>query len=153
MSVPRSLRRLLDPQDHGSLEDITLHPQLSYLTTQPLQLGVVVLRQARGAVTGVPSALHPVAQRALVDPEVASDLRDRLPGLLDDPNSSLTELPVVLLPYLWHLDPHCRCLHGSGGTSLVEDAVSTASRRSSSVSSALAWWKTSGMTETSSRWF
>src|SRR5215213_8123897 len=95
----------------------TLPPQLSYLTTQPLQLGVVILGQARGAVTSVPSALHPIAQRALVDPKVASDLRDRLPSLLDDPNSSLTELPVVLLPYLWHLDPHCRCLRGPGGTS------------------------------------
>ncbi len=30
---------------------------------------------------------------------------DRLVGLFDDPNSSLTELPVVLLPLLWHLDP------------------------------------------------
>src|SRR5215213_3831141 len=135
MSVPRSLRRLLDPQDHGSLEDITLHPQLSYLTTQPLQLGVVVLRQARGAVTGVPSALHPVAQRALVDPEVASDLRDRLPGLLDDPNSSLTELPVVLLPYLWHLDPHCRCLHGSGGTSTCSSRRPGGSHTASAISS------------------
>src|SRR5215213_3900111 len=119
--MPRSLRRLLDPQDHGSLEDITLHPQLSDLTAQPLQLGVVILRQARRAVTGVPSALHPVAQGALVDPQVAGDLRDRLPGLLDDPNSSLTELPIVLLPYLWHLDPHCRCLHGSGGTTKTYD--------------------------------
>ncbi|WP_182481488.1 hypothetical protein, partial [Nocardioides immobilis] len=42
---------------------------------------------------------------------------DRLVGLFDDPDSSLTELPVVLLPLLWHLDPHCRCLYGPGGTS------------------------------------
>ena len=26
--------RLLDPQDHGSLEDITLHPQLGVLTLE-----------------------------------------------------------------------------------------------------------------------
>ncbi|MDN4175909.1 hypothetical protein QWY28_23380, partial [Nocardioides sp. SOB77] len=42
-----------------------------------------------------------------------------LVGLFDDPDSSLTELPVVLLPLLWHLDPHCRCLYGPGGTSVA----------------------------------
>ena len=36
---------------------------------------------------------------------------------------------------------------------LVAEAVSTASGRSPSVVSAWAWAKTSGMTETSSRWF
>ncbi|MDU6204608.1 MAG: DEAD/DEAH box helicase family protein, partial [Cutibacterium avidum] len=33
------------------------------------------------------------------------------------PDRSLTELPVVLLALLWHLDPHCGCLYAPGGTS------------------------------------
>ena len=50
-------------------------------------------------------------------PRLHADLRDRLLGLLDDPDRSLTELPVVLLPCLWHLVPHCGCLYAPGGTS------------------------------------
>jgi hypothetical protein len=35
---------------------------------------------------------HPVTQRACVDPEISSNLRDRLTRLLDDPDRTLTEL-------------------------------------------------------------
>ncbi|GAA0341975.1 protein of unknown function [Micropruina glycogenica] len=42
MSVARSLRRLLHPQDHGTLEDITLHPQLCDLGPEPFQLLVII---------------------------------------------------------------------------------------------------------------
>jgi hypothetical protein len=38
-------------------------------------------------------------QRALVDPHIAGDLGYRLAGLFDDPDRSLTELPVVLLAF------------------------------------------------------
>jgi len=44
----------------------------------------------------------PVPERALVDPEVTLDLSDRLLGLLHDPDSPLTELPVELPALLWH---------------------------------------------------
>jgi hypothetical protein len=71
--------------------------------------------QARRATTRLPGPQDPIAQRALDHAKVTSDLRDRLPGLFDDPNSSLTELPVVLHPLLWHIDPHCRCLDDPGG--------------------------------------
>ena len=36
--MPRSPRRLFHPQDHGSLEDITLHPQLGVLPLQPTHI-------------------------------------------------------------------------------------------------------------------
>src|SRR5215207_7789666 len=102
MKRPRSLRRLLHPQDHGSLEDITLHPQLGVLCPQPLELLDVTLGQPLGALPGLTRPRDPVPQGALVDPQVPSDLSDRLSGLLDDPDRSLTELPVVLHPLLWH---------------------------------------------------
>jgi hypothetical protein len=44
----------------------------------------------------------PVPQRALMDPQVTSDLGDRLPGLQNDPDRPLPELLVVLPSYLWH---------------------------------------------------
>ena len=94
--MPRSLRRLLDPQDHGSLEDITLHLQLRVLCSQPLELLDVAPGQAFCALPSFLSLIDPIAQGARVDPKVSGDLGDRLPGLLDDPDRSLTELPVIL---------------------------------------------------------
>ncbi|MEC4762903.1 hypothetical protein VT930_07235, partial [Mycobacterium sherrisii] len=47
--------------------------------------------------------------------------------LVHDPHRALTERPVVLLPFLWHLDPYCGCLHGLGGISnemSVDEAAS-----------------------------
>src|SRR5690242_3688519 len=104
-SGPRSLRRLLHPQDHRALEDITLHPQLGVLRAQPLELLDVTPGQPVTTLAGLPGAGHPVAQRALVDPQVPSHLGDRPPRLLDDPDRSLTELPVVPLTHLWHRYP------------------------------------------------
>src|SRR3954452_17748540 len=105
MGQVRSLRRLLHPQDHRSLEHIALHPQLRVLRAQPLELGDVARGQALGSVADLPGPGHPVAQRALVDAHVTSDLGDRLPRLLDDPDRTLAELPVVLLADLWHRYP------------------------------------------------
>src|SRR5215213_9768343 len=137
--MPRSSRRLLDPQDHGSLEDITLHPQLGDLGAQPLELLDVVAGQPASTLGRLSCPGDPVAQRALVHAEVTCDLRDRLPRLFDDPDSTLTELPVVLLPLLWHLDPHCRCLYGPGGTS---SRGRTSHRRRSDVLEQGSWRQT-----------
>ena len=63
-----------------------------------------------------PSVAHD-AVVAMLDPvhtEIARNGRDRLVGLFDDPDSSLSELPVLLLPLLWNRDPHCGCLYGPG---------------------------------------
>src|SRR3954447_16812434 len=100
-----SLRRLLHPPDHRSLEDIALHPQLGVLCAQPLELLDVTGRQALGAAPRLPGPSDPVAQRALVDPQIPSHLGDRLAGFLDDPDRSLAELPVVPLADLWHRYP------------------------------------------------
>src|SRR3954470_23048994 len=105
MGQVRSLRRLLHPPDHRSLEHIALHPQLGVLRPQPLELLDVTGRQALSVLPGLPGPSDPVAQRALVDAQVPGHLGDRLPGLLDDPDRSLAELPVVPLADLWHRYP------------------------------------------------
>src|SRR3954453_21665203 len=128
MKRPHSLRRLLHPHDHRSLEDIALHPQLGVLRAQPLELLDVAGGQPLRALAGLPprqpldlldlaggqppralAALPrlepPVAQRPLVDPQVTGDLGDRLVRLLDDPDRSLAELSVVPLADLWHRYP------------------------------------------------
>src|SRR5215217_1131572 len=100
--MPRSSRRLLDPQDHGSLEDITLHPQLGDLLAQPRKLSAFVDVQADGLAALDPVPIHPVAQRPRVNPEIPGHLSDRLAGLTHDPHRALTELGVVLPTCLWH---------------------------------------------------
>src|SRR3954454_9166447 len=105
MKRPRSLRRLLHPQDHRSLEDIALHPQLGVLRAQPLELLDVTARQPLRALARLPRPGDPVAQGALVDPQAPGDLGDWLVRLLDDPDRPLAELPVVLLADLWHRYP------------------------------------------------
>jgi CubicO group peptidase (beta-lactamase class C family) len=101
-STPRSSRRLLDPQDHGSLEDITLHPQLGVLPLQVLEPGPLIDREAFLLAALDAVTVHPVAQRPRVDPKVPGHLSDRLPRLAHDPDSALTELRVVLPSCLWH---------------------------------------------------
>src|SRR3954462_6552658 len=93
------------PTGHRSLADIALHPQLGVLRAQPLELLDVAGGHPVGALAGLPRLGHPVAQRALVDPQIPSHLGDRLPRLLDDPDRSLAELPVVPLADLWHRYP------------------------------------------------
>src|SRR3954451_18874110 len=77
-----------------------MHPQLAVLLPQRDQLRALVLTE-RSAVA-VPLAAghrHPVAQGALVDPEVPGHLRDRLTGLEHQPDRAglevLVELPVL----------------------------------------------------------
>jgi hypothetical protein len=48
--------------------------------------------------------LHPVVQRVGTDPQIPRDLRDRLAGLLDDPNRSFTELRIKPASLVCH-DP------------------------------------------------
>src|SRR4051812_12787671 len=68
MGQVRSLRRLLHPPDHRSLEHITLHPQLGVLRPQPLELLDVAGGQALGAVAGLPGPGHPVPEGASLTP-------------------------------------------------------------------------------------
>jgi hypothetical protein len=94
--------RLLDPQDHRSLEDITLHPQLGVLPLELLEPCALVDAQAFLLAALDPVPVHPVAQRPRVDPQISGHLRDRLAGLTHDPDRALTELGVVLPSCLWH---------------------------------------------------
>src|SRR5438552_1440732 len=94
--MPRSSRRLLHPQDHGSLEDITLHPQLGVLTLELVQTSTLVGVEAflLAALDTIP--INPLAQRPRVDPQIPSHHRNRLACLTHDPDRTLTELGVVL---------------------------------------------------------
>src|SRR6266545_4517225 len=100
--MPRSSRRLLYPQDHGSLEDITLHAQLGDVLAELVQLGAFVDAEAFLLATLDAVAIHPVAQRPRVDPEIPGHHSDRLARLTHDPDRALTELGVVLPSCLWH---------------------------------------------------
>jgi len=78
------------PEDQTALEDITPHPQLSTLLTQPGQLSPLVLAQLSAAgLPPPPVSTDPVLQRARADPQVPGDLRDRLTGLPDQPDRAL----------------------------------------------------------------
>src|SRR5215207_4085333 len=100
--MPRSSSRLLDPQDHGSLEDITLHPQLRVLPFELLKASAFIDAETLAPTTRLAVAVHPVTQGARVDPQIPSHLRDRLARLAHDPHRALTELRVVLPSCLWH---------------------------------------------------
>src|SRR3954454_457531 len=100
--MPRSTRRLLHPQDHGSLEDITLHPQLRVLPLEPDQTSALVDGHALLLAPLDPVPVHPIAQRPRVDPEVPGHLSDRLTRLAHDPDRALPKLRVVLPSYLCH---------------------------------------------------
>src|SRR5437667_7038952 len=85
LTRPGSTRRLLHPEDHSSLEDIALHPELCHLAAQLRQLGAVVAGQPLGLTPFDPVPGNPIPQRALMNSQVTGDLGDRLPGLLHDP--------------------------------------------------------------------
>src|SRR5690348_4039271 len=94
---PLPPHRVLHPEGHAAFEHITLHRQLSVLLTQPGQLRPLILTQR--AVTLAAAALvgiHPVAQGALIDPQIPGHLRDRLTRLPDQPHRALPEVPVEL---------------------------------------------------------
>src|SRR5438128_1726989 len=74
--MPRSPRRLLDPQDHGSLEDIALHLELGDPFPQPHQLGLIVSVEPLRLPAFDLVLRDPVTQRPRVHPQFAGDLRE-----------------------------------------------------------------------------
>src|SRR4029077_6952915 len=84
--------RFLDPEGGRALEHIALHRQLGILLTQPVQLVALVLVQRAFALPSPPVQVHPPTQRALVQAELPSHLRDRLTRLPDDPDRAFPEL-------------------------------------------------------------
>src|SRR6266702_1619620 len=81
------------------------------------QLGPLVLAQPPTAALAAPAVQpHPVAQGALVDPQPPGHLRDRLPGLPDQPHRALLEVLVELPACLCHRPPPLRrCVHATRG--------------------------------------
>jgi transposase len=81
---------------------IPFHPQLGVLGPQTSELGPLVAAQPLGLAACDLVLLDPVGQGSRMYPQVRRHLSDRFVGLADDPNSSLTELPVELPPLLGH---------------------------------------------------
>src|SRR5512142_1434769 len=92
-----------DPEGHTALEDIALHRQLGVLLPQPDQLRPLVLTQRPIRLpAAAPVSIDPVAQGALVDPQVPGHLRDRLARLPDQPHRALPEVLIELPARLCH---------------------------------------------------
>src|SRR3954466_14173453 len=94
--LPRSTRRLLDSQERGSLEDITLHPQFGDVLAELVQLGAFINGETFGLAALDAVLVHPVSQRSRVHPEISCYLRHRLTGFPDNPHRPLTKLGAVL---------------------------------------------------------
>ncbi len=91
------------PEDQTAPEDITPHPQLGALLTQPGQLGPLIRAQLTAAsLPPPPVRTDPVPQRALIDTQLPGHPRDRLPGLPDQPHRALPEVLIELPPHLCH---------------------------------------------------
>src|SRR3954464_4665203 len=85
------------PRGPPALEHITLHPQLGVLPAQPRQLRTLVLTQRPvAAVTSPPCDGDPVPEGALVAPQLAGHLRDRLAGLEHQPDRAGLEVLIEL---------------------------------------------------------
>src|SRR5215472_7126454 len=94
---PLPPHRVLDPEGDRAFEDIALHRQLGVLLAQPGQLRPLVFAQSASTVPAAPLVgVHPVAQGALVDPQVPGHLRNRPTGLPDQPHRALPEILIEL---------------------------------------------------------
>src|SRR4051812_14718878 len=89
-------------------------------SVQPHQLGALVLAQRRVAVLP-PAALAgaPVAQRALVDPQIPGHLRDLLAGLEHQLHRTMLEVRIELPVLPAHRSSSKRCLHATRGSPRV----------------------------------
>src|SRR5262249_3898739 len=103
---PLPPHRVLDPEGHTALEDITLHRQLGVLLAEPGQLGPLILAQRAAPVAAAALVrVHPIPQRALIDAQVLGDLRDRPAGLADQPDRALLEVLIELPACFCHRRP------------------------------------------------
>src|SRR5262249_33858837 len=106
----------------AALEHITFHRQLSVLLAQPGQLRPLTLAQRTAPIAAAARiSVHPVAQGARVDAQIPGHLRDRLPGLPDQPDRALPEISAELPACLRHRrSPLRRCLHATRGSPLSD---------------------------------
>ncbi len=70
--------------------------------TTTLRAPLILIQRAVPLLPAPPVQRDPVAQRPLVDPELAGHLRDRLAGLPDDPHRAVPEIAVELPACLSH---------------------------------------------------
>src|SRR5262249_62248229 len=78
-------------------------PPLALPPPQPRQLRPLILAQHPAAIAAAALVgVHPVAQGARVDSQIPGHLRDRLPGLPDQPDRALPEISVELPACLCH---------------------------------------------------
>src|SRR5215204_4194254 len=112
---PRSPARLPSEEDRGFFQDLPLEFQLGDLAPQPRQLQPLIGGE-RGRPIGSLPALggDPVAQRLVVDPQLACDLPDAAPAVENQLRRSLPELLGVLAPSA-HPGPPSLAVAKSGG--------------------------------------
>src|SRR5919107_3287603 len=94
-------RLLLDPEGHGSFEQVTLHPQPSVLALQLPQPRLLVAGQPVLLATVDAVLPHPVAQRRVVDPKLPGDLGDRPATGANQFHRVAFELGGELAPVPW----------------------------------------------------
>src|SRR3954470_16170922 len=137
----RSARLRLRPCEEGRrfFQELVLHPQPADLVFHFLHAGALHRIQVRNGLRIItPPQVEPVAQRALVDPQVAGDLGDGLAGLEHHLHGLGPELRAEPPPLLWHgqilsAESHCprSLVHPSGASSLGGDTPRWPSPRSS----------------------
>src|SRR5680860_868058 len=105
-------RLLLDPEGHGSFEQVPFHPQPGVVRLDLAQAGPFVAGQPLALATVDAVLLDPVAERGVVDPQLTSDLRGRLAARADQLDRITLELlgepstppPAGLALFLCHAD-------------------------------------------------
>src|SRR4051812_29194669 len=101
----RSARLRLRPCEEGRrfFQELVLHPQPADLVFHFLHAGALHRIQVRNGLRVLTSPdVEPIAQGALVDPQVAGDLGDGLAGLQHHLYGLSLELRAEPSPLLWH---------------------------------------------------
>src|SRR3954469_20754604 len=147
----RSARLRLRPCEEGRrfFQELVLHAQPTDLVFHFLHAGALHRVQVRNGLRVVASPeVHPVAQGALVDPQVAGDLGDGLTGLEHHLHGFSLELRTEPPPLLWHgqiLSAQSHCPR-----SLVNPKVGARwSACSRSASRSPTWWRSTPASPTS----
>src|SRR3954447_4561715 len=111
----RSARLRLRPREEGRgfFQELVLHPQPADRVFHFLHAGALHWAQVRNGLRVIaPPDVDPVAQRALVDPQVTGDLGDGPAGLEHYLHGLSLELRTEPPPLLWHgqilsAESHC----------------------------------------------
>jgi len=122
--MPQSPACFFHPKDHGSLEDITLHPQLRVLRLKMNETGPLINGEALDLAPLDPFLLHPIPQRSRVQPQIVRDASDWFARLQDNPNRPLTNSGSYFLRSSDMTSPHSGSLHTLRGCPAETSAAS-----------------------------